>query len=414
MQTKRLMASIRRRSFNVHRRSAFSRRWCLSLFVLFFFVGVSSAATEPLRVRDGRTPEDIQVAPKATVEEARSINHVEGGWLETEPNPAGTAKFNGSKAAVGVLLDKEPSTGVLLSMGSDRALAAVYAGAAEWTNMLEVVLRGEGSATIDLLDPNGDWKPTEIVVGGSKLTPGTIAVQVVDLPQAQIQGVRLRLQEPATESLEILELGAYWFEPELLKDAAETADEWCEDYPGTGNDLSSPNLTCQRFSDYLRDRGWTWLFDWGDNSAWEEDYKRHDLGGTNNSWLDATDIFIHCSHGIDDQLFMARTDRDDADVTASDIAGAWGDNDLEWVFVHCCLNMKSLAWHNAFNGAHTISGWKNVINSSSNWGKTIAQKLWDSGVFDSAWTIYQSWWHSNDANQPSGNIGRLLAEDRAR
>ena len=64
------------------------------------------------------------------------------------------------------------------------------------------------------------------------------------LPQA-------RRAAPGRVPADVSDVGAYWFEEELTRDAAEVGDEWCEDYPGSGNDLTSPNETAQRFSDYL-------------------------------------------------------------------------------------------------------------------------------------------------------------------
>jgi hypothetical protein len=343
---------------------------------------------------------------------ARSVNHVEGASLRLEVLPSAKMEFTNTAQSAEALLDRRSETRQLLRSSGPRALTVSFAGASEWVNQIEIQARGSAAYTIDFLTPTGEWTPSRLQFQ-AQAKPDGAGPDVFEVPVGFYQGLRLRLLDDATGELELSELGAYWFEPEAQKDAYETGDEWAEDYPGTGNDLSSPNETSQRFSDYLGDRGWSWIFDWGNADCWEEDYKRHDLGGNNNSWVDATDIFMHCSHGSDDILWLARTDRDDTDVTATDINDAWGDGDLEWLFTHCCLNMKNLSWHNSLNGAHTVTGWRNVINGSSNYGQTIAGKLWDSGAFDSAWTIWQSWWHANDSHQPSGNKGTMVAEDYA-
>ena len=396
-------------------------RWCIRgslaafavippLILILPLATALAAEPLPLQERAGRTLQDIHVLPKSTLQEARSINHVEGAHIRLDAAPAAKFDFTAEVRGAEALLDGNAATHFRLDAFGARSLDIVFNGAAEWVNQVELVVRGTAAYTVDMLDTKGQWSESKLRLQALAKPIGDEPL-IFEVPVGRYQGIRLRLTDDATGDLELLEVGAYWFEPEALKDAFETADEWAEDYPGTGNDLSSPNDTAQRFSSYLAAGGYAWIFDWGNQDCWESDYKRHDLGGQNNAWIDATDIFMHCSHGSDNMLWLARTDQQDTDVTASDISGAWGDGDLEWLFTHCCLNMKNLSWHNSLNGAHTVSGWRNVINSSANYGQTIAGKLWDSGAFDSAWTIWQSWWHANDSHQPAGNKGTLVAED---
>ncbi len=355
-------------------------------------VGTSSA--EPARDRAAGFPP----ADKAlSHDEARSINHVVGARMVVPE--------------WSTLLTDGDDASVLAGRGlPDGTLSVRYAGAAEWTNEIEIRYRGAATVVVDLLKPHDIWLRGAVRID---LPPSDEwRTALVPVPPGQYQGVSLVLGALAgREPADISELGAYWFEEELTRDNAEVGDEWCEDYPGTGNDLTSPNETAQRFGDYLDDEGWTWVFDYGNANAWEEDFKRQDLGGTNNSYVDAVDAFIYCGHGSTNSLSIANSSHDDGTVSSGDVDGAWGDTDLEWAYFHCCLNLSSTAWASALAGTHTIAGAINVINGSSNWGKTITQKLVDNGAFDSAWSIYSSWWHSNDCNQPAGNKFRLLAED---
>lgn len=334
-------------------------------------------AQEPDRTRDGAAP-DAERDLAAKNLPTRSENHLE---------------------ALGKLELELPGQGFqILSIP----------GAAEWVNDVEAQIAPGARVAIDLQAADGTW----IADAGELTAPsdasGWITTQAW-VPATFARAIRLRPVDGRGSF--VRGVAAFWNDPELSKDAIESAGEWCEDYPGTVNDLTMPNETVQRASDYLDGHGWTWLFDYGNSNAWEEDFKRNDLGGTNGSYLDATDHMWFCGHGDDDELFIARTDRDDDTVSDSDISGAWGDGDLEWAWMHCCLNLKTTAWQDAMVGVHTIAGFKNVITSSKNWGKLIAKKLIDNGIFDSAWTIEEAWEHSTDTHQSVGDQGRLFAED---
>ena len=309
------------------------------------------------------------------------------------------------------LWDGDVGTAIAFDSRNDDAVVFHFPGAARWINELELTVSGRIVMEVDGLLPTAGWVDGigRIDTRNAGDDPTTV---VASLDGTRYQAIRLRIKDvgATSDTFEILDMGMFWFEEEMTKDAKEVAGEWCEDYAGTGNDLTSPSDTVGRFLDYFDDHGWTLLFEYGNSLAWEEDFKRHDLGGTNGSYVDATDHIIYCGHGTTDATSMARTDRDDANVTAADINGAW-DQDLEWGWFHCCLNMSSTAWGGALDGSHTISGAINVINGSKNWGKTIAQKLDSTWFADPAWTIWQAWWHSNDTNQPAGNQFRMLAED---
>ncbi|HOX25339.1 MAG TPA: DUF6345 domain-containing protein [Candidatus Krumholzibacteria bacterium] len=361
-----------------------------TLAVLALLARIDGAAAEPARSRG----EPIPLDKLATHAEARSVNHVLGSRL-TDPTWSAA------------LVDGDDATLV-----AERQLGVRYAGAAEFTNEIEVRYRGEGTVTVDLLLPHERWQRGAASADLPAATEWTTIV--ITVPADRYQGFSLVIEPRAGRGTpEVSELGAFWFEEELTRDPAEVADEWCEDYPGTGNDLTSPNETAQRFASYLDSHGWTWAFDYGNSNVWETDYKRVDLGGDNNSWVDAVDAFLYCGHGSTNVLSLANSSHDDGTVSASDINAAWGNPDMEWSWFHCCLNLSGTNWHSALAGAHTIAGAISVINGSSNWGKTIAKRLIDTGIFDSPETIYQSWWHANDSNQPAGNKFRLLAEDQA-
>ncbi len=369
----------------------------------------SLAIAEPTRLRDGAAMHDLDAHGTAL-----RVRRVVNRCVDADLSAPAAGNFGDSAA----LWDGVQASGLTLLADTRSPITVRFAGAPKFVNRITLLIDRCGRFTVDLLDPWGAPVADVGVIEAIEPVPagrgGAGALQRVELPvpTGRYTGFQLR---PLASSAELVvhEMAAQFYDPELNKDASEVCDEWCADYPGTGNDLSSPPNTAGRFSEYFNDHGWDWLFDFGNSNAWEEDFKLTSLGGTNDTWVDTADHVIYCGHGSDDQLSIARADRDDATLLWSDASKAWGNLDLEWVWLHCCLNLVNFKFHNAMDGLHTIAGFVNVISSADNWGKTIAEKLLDTGAFDSPETIYQAWWHANDSNQPSGDIARLIAEDQA-
>jgi len=83
------------------------------------------------------------------------------------------------------------------------------------------------------------------------------------------------------------------------------------DYPGTSSDL--PNAATNGWGLYntLRSAGWCNFagndcFLWSNANAWEQDFKLHSLGGTNDYWVDDVDLVFYEGHG-NPSLFTFKT-----------------------------------------------------------------------------------------------------------
>jgi len=370
----------------------------------------ATAAEEPQRGSLTRGFTDLESTMTPSHEMGRSDNELPGSRLTFE----NLAPLHGDAKLYefdGTLWDGFESTSATLDVRSGGAVVIGFPGAARWINEIELRASDGPVIEVDGLLPNGEWREDIGRIDTQESGDG-IGTKIAAVEGTRYQGIRLRIPRGAASTAEfvIADMGMYWFEEEMAKDGKEAGGEWCENY--ATSPLTSPSETVGRFLDYLGDHGWAINFEYGNDLAWEEDFKRHDLGGTNGSYVDAVDHIIYCGHGTTDATSMSRTDRDDANVTATDISGAW-DGDLEWGWFHCCLNMSSTAWAGALANCHTISGSVNVINGSTNWGKTIAQKLDSTWFFDPAYTIWQAWEHSCEVNQPAGNTFRMVAEDYA-
>ncbi len=188
---------------------------------------------------------------------------------------------------------------------------------------------------------------------------------------------------------------------------------------------SSPNShpDAKGFYDKVRSfSGWTGNFYVEDNNSKEIHYKRVDMGGQNNSWVDSSDIHYHVSHGGTrwDSYYgkdlKAVLFEDGTSLVPSEARTCWGDSDLEWIAFRNCQLLNDVSrpyWANAMNGLHLILGFVTNSSKHDNFGKLWAEKMKKTTIL---WwtipgqTITQAWFNTADATQPSGRIARVLAE----
>ena len=153
-------------------------------------------------------------------------------------------------------------------------------------------------------------------------------------------------------------------------------------------------------------------FIWGNANAWEQDFKRHALGGTNNNWVDDVDIVFYEGHG-NPSLFTFETPwghgtHDDSYLTYNDAYQAWGDNDLEWIALLSCSVLADSHegdWSWAMNNLHLLMGFKTTAYDVCGFGQRFAQKI------VAGYSIKNAWFIACDQKQPSGVVAKVLAEE---
>jgi len=167
--------------------------------------------------------------------------------------------------------------------------------------------------------------------------------------------------------------------------------------------------------------GWSQAFCLGCSSCSEDYYKRAASGGSENSWIDSTDIHFRNSHcGLAwDSLWgknLSAIPFTDGSVTPGEAYRAWGDYDLEWVACKCCSLLRDSSrgyWYTAFDGLHLMLGYKTSSYGYTNFGRIFAKKMKKTTIL--WWTIpgqtvTQAWFNTTDQTQPSGTTARVLAE----
>ena len=120
---------------------------------------------------------------------------------------------------------------------------------------------------------------------------------------------------------------------------------------------------------------WLGTFDYGDEWAWEEDFKTQSQGGTDYMYADAVDLVYFAGRG---EIYLGgypvricfNNEHDDYYLYPWE--AAWGDQDLEWIFIEACWVLyhdgppgcrrkSEIDWAQALQGAHLICGAANAI-----------------------------------------------------
>lgn len=145
-------------------------------------------------------------------------------------------------------------------------------------------------------------------------------------------------------------------------------------------------------------------FLYANSLAWETDWKRSALGGSENVYADSVDIAYYCDHGYNGGVYFPWGHTDQG-LIPNDCAGSWGDLDNEWMAFGTCLTLTDrTGWANCMNGQHLIAGYITVSYDSDEGGAWADRLLgWQ--------TVTQAWFGMCDATQPSSVVARVIAED---
>jgi hypothetical protein len=168
--------------------------------------------------------------------------------------------------------------------------------------------------------------------------------------------------------------------------------EWCNIYHGIAPDISGTDESAQGFKDHIKNlSGWSSRFDWGNDGAWEQDFKFATApgGGTDSFWIDNVDFAFFAGHGGPGSFWFGSA-VDDHEMRAQD--ARWGDGIVNWIVLHACQTMKAnfgwTVWCNAFNGLHQMFGFHtNTEGSTPPLGSRFA--LWMSMKWPFLWEAFE-------------------------
>ncbi|MGQ4911566.1 MAG: DUF6345 domain-containing protein [Candidatus Thorarchaeota archaeon] len=159
--------------------------------------------------------------------------------------------------------------------------------------------------------------------------------------------------------------------------------------------------------------GYSQEFNWGEYSAWEEDFKDAQFDGTDSEWIDAVDFVYYQDHGGGDGVcFTSHHDRS----TLLFIHMKLGDGDLETLVLDACSPLAEESehgfsvfsrWNQALVGVHQICSFATTSHNSAVRGKRFAFYMTGPGPL-TGMTIATSWFRATQDTEPSATLAALF------
>ena len=199
--------------------------------------------------------------------------------------------------------------------------------------------------------------------------------------------------------------------------AAVTADDggaWEVGIHGTAGDLTTATAA-ERAGMWDKLNGWfVRRYSYNETWAWEEDFKRASLGGTENSYIDSVDLQFYVGHGSPARITFADTTHDDnAMVAPGDCNTTWGDGDNEWLALTSCQVLADAGvgpMAQCMNRQHLILGF--VTNASAHNISTNTQAYHFGRYLRSGYSVTSAWFSACDVAQRN-RVARVIAEETA-
>ena len=315
-------------------------------------------------------------------------------------------------------IDGDLSTSVTKAFGRPGWLEVSFGDAPRWINRIKVAQGGTGPFRVEYKDVRGFW---HVVGTHIERHPSGEPVHYdhFDFEPVRAMSIRWRASEndiAESGEHEIYELEAYFTQAD--DDGLwEIGVEWCNIYRTcpAGRLRRCDNDARSLYRRVGRQPGWVRSFEWGNAVAWEEDFKRAALGGTEQFWIDRVDLAYYSGHGSRtwDQtwgswrrsLYFGYDNLpwrvDDCHLVPGDGGiwwqgtNSWGNEDLEWIGFSACNTMRDHRhWANCMDNLHLILGWETVMNDV-NFGRHWARQMIRGRTITRAWFSAADRTHGN-------------------
>jgi hypothetical protein len=154
--------------------------------------------------------------------------------------------------------------------------------------------------------------------------------------------------------------------------------EWIQYYNGTNPDLPGVPPDANGFYNRLVSLGWTGRFNWGNNAAWEKDWRDCSLGGGDCTYgVDRAEFAYFSGHGSPARMYFG---------VNKDAYSFWGGNarfqNVRWAAFSSCQTLRAgpyvgpgnpplTDWFNAFQGAYMLLGFHSTMGDIAFGGPLI-------------------------------------------
>lgn len=191
--------------------------------------------------------------------------------------------------------------------------------------------------------------------------------------------------------------------------SVEIMTEWVNYYYGFQGlgDLNTTDEAVGGLSDIVADPNTNWWMpsnkQWGNNDAWEKDWKSDTLAGNDYRLADDVDLAAFSGHGYG-QNFVMNNDNTNhfADISEMKL----GDRDLEWLLAITCnfLNGTKAELGRMMNGLHLANGYATDMTVTANAGQRFS--AWAKAPYG----VRVAWYRQAYDTQPNyeHNIARIF------
>jgi hypothetical protein len=203
--------------------------------------------------------------------------------------------------------------------------------------------------------------------------------------------------------------GAFWFDAREERTAGAV---WVNGYYRSGlMPLSFNDANARGFLNELGRVGWLKAFQWGDESAWEKDFKDARWGGMDHLVVDGVTLVYFSGHGSRTGLRFD-TLQDDFELTYEE--AYWGNGSLNWLVADSCqvLNNDDGAaiarWGRAFGGLHALLGFDTPCHDLPQRGENFARYADGSYWWTGALPLKDAWFQAAAITEDSSTYSAAL------
>ncbi len=160
--------------------------------------------------------------------------------------------------------------------------------------------------------------------------------------------------------------------------------EWigtCAGLPGSSGNAGG-------FVSTMSGEGYVKRFNWGQNNAWEQDFKDPSFsGGDDANWVDNADFVFYTGHANGNGFTFCNSSHTDNVLTYRD--ALWGNVDMEWLTIAACGPLQDTSgglrwwqrWGPAFDGLHLLLAYANSSLDNTTEGRRLAQYMIGRRIF---------------------------------